>query len=276
MKHIVIIAKMIEQGITEKDAFLPILKEADKEILQFSTDMNFVYKEPPNLFHQTTDERLLIALKKKKEALKTPEIAIQECIKGKLKILDDFIKKYHIGFIRSAEVIENGYICVEIPCSIHSSLVSDNKESAKATFDAQIDFLKEIGLEILHTKHFDFRISKNEKNIKILEELFKNRGCTQVKFSIIDDFIDKIKIHFNITNINKFNETPINIILDTDSTTLNKDESGKILKYAKDILSTKSNISFLGDSIKNTCCSLIESYFCYFCEVFNYEGEIFQ
>ena len=130
MKHIVIIAKMIEQGITEKDAFLPILKEADKEILQFSTDMNFVYKEPPNLFHQTTDERLLIALKKKKEALKTPEIAIQECIKGKLKILDDFIKKYHIGFIRSAEVIENGYICVEIPCSIHSSLVSDNKESA--------------------------------------------------------------------------------------------------------------------------------------------------
>lgn len=274
MKYINIIGKMVEQGIREKSHFLPMLVEADKEILQFSNDMNFIYEEPMNLFYQTTDERLFASLNKQKKASEKPEITIQECVKGKLALLDNFIKKYHIGFIRSAKIEKNGYVSVEIPCSIHSSFVSDDRESAKATFNAQIDFLKEIGLEIMETKYFDLKIIRTENNMKILEEIFKSRGCNQIRFSIIDNFIDKIKFNFNINNIYKFDEIPISILLDIDPEILNEDETGKVLKYVKEILSAKSNVFLIDNNIKNTCCSLIESYFSYICKVFNYEGEI--
>lgn len=274
MKHITVIGQMIECGITDKSAYLPVLQEADKEILQFSQEMNFVYEEPINLFHQTTDERLSATIEKQNKASENPELTIQECVKKKLAILDSFINKYHIGFIRSAEVSENGYVKVEIPCSIHSSFVSDDRESAKATFDAQINLLKEIGIDIINTKNFGWRICRTENNLNILEKMLKDRGCTQVRFSTVDNSIDKIKCVFNVTSIENFSEKPINIIFETNDTTLNKDEIGKVFKYVKEILSAKSSISFLGDTIRNTCCSLIESYFSYICQVFNFDGEI--
>lgn len=274
MKHITVIGQMIECGIKDKKAYIPVLEEADKEIMKFTNDMNFVYEEPHNLFFQTTDERLSASVEKKENILKKPEIAIQESVKTKLAIFDDFIAKYHIGFIRTAEINDNGYAEVEIPCSIHSSFSSDDRASAKATFDAQIDFLKEIGLQLINTKNFGIRIMRTDNNFKILNDLLKEKGCTRVRFSVVDDTIDKIKFHIKAQDIENFKETPIDIQLETNEEFLNEDEIGKVFKYVKEILSAESSISFLGEKIKNTCCSLIQGYFSYICKVFGYEGEV--
>ena len=274
MEFIRQLGQMVEAGLYDKSLFRQVLENADKEILQFSTDMNFVYQEPINIFPQTTDERLAVSVKKQNTIHDRPEIAIQECIKTKLSVLDDFIKKYHIGFIRRAEINENGYVSVEIPCSIHSSLGSDDKASAKATFDEQMRFLEEIGIDIVSTKHYGYRICGTEKNIKIIEKLLSDRDCKQIHFSIVGGYIDKIKFIFNVIGVNKFCETPIDISFETNGETLNEDEIYKVLKYAKEILNAKSSIQLLGDKIKNVCCSLIENYFSYICAIFDYNGEI--
>jgi hypothetical protein len=275
MKNIInSIEQMINNGVVLKSDFLPLVVKLEKEIIDFIDKQNFVYTETPNIFYRTTDERLSDIKEKQKIAESKPEIVVQENIKDILNCLSNFKEKYNIGFIQKATVGSNGFVKVVMPCMINSSFVNDNKVSAKQTFDAQIEFLKENGFELISKKNYGIKLKKSENNFNILDTILTQRGATQIKYSITDDFIDEIEFYVNISNVHKFNEEPIKIELPISKSELNQDEILKVKKNLNEILFAQDTILTMEGDIKNTCCSLIQSYFAEISKMLNYDGEI--
>lgn len=270
-----LILTMLKDGNTQKNDYIPFLKELDEFVSQYLKDINFVYKEPKNIFYQTTDERLASSIDKKQQLKDNPQIAIQENTKSMLDILNSFISKYHIGYIREAKLQKNGFVSVVIPCltTKRSSFGNDKEFSSQLTFEAQIDFLKEKGFELTDEKYIGLQLTSSSQNIELIKKTLEDRDATHIKIHLYDNVIDKIEFWVHLSNINKFKEEPIEIELPVSDTELNIDEINKAIKNLKEMYIVFKDINNFDGDTKQTCISLFETYFANVCEAFGFESE---
>lgn len=260
---------MVQTGIGEKSHYTKILSECDTLMQKFLKAQDYKNVPPKSLFHQTTDERLKQVLDKQAKIKENPEVSIQEVSQNILSVFDSFIKRYHIGFIRDAQITSSGCAEVEIPCSITNSLYSSKQESAKKTFEMQMDFLKKEGFVVEQTK-FGTVLKNCPNNHKTLYSLLKSRGARMIEIKTRDDEIDTVSFRVKLADINNFKCEPLCFELEVGDT-LNEDEKLSIIKCCDEI---KSTINFLPVSgIKNTCCSVAEYNFSDICDIFNFDCE---
>lgn len=264
---------MIENGITEKEMFHSVLKNCDNDISQYLSKINF--EEPPHteLFRYTTDERLNQIKEKIKKAKENPEFVIQEVVKEKMDLFRKFIAKYHIGFVKDAKLLTNGYIQVELPCLITSSSTSEKAFSKQKVFEMQLDFLKENGFMLDYNKNHGVFLTNCEQNFKAITKLLKDRGGKHIRILTREKEIDEITFLVSFADLDNFNTEPISFELEVTNH-LNSDEIAEAQKTIREILSTASSLDFVGDKMTNVCGSLIESYFSRLCEIFNFDGEV--
>lgn len=264
---------MIENGITEKETFHPVLEKCDKDILQYLSKINF--KESPHmeLFRYTTDERLDQIKEKIKKAEEHPEFVIQEVIKEKMELFRNFLAKYHIGFVKEAKLLSSGYVQVELPCMITPSFASEKAFSKQKVFEMQLDFLKENGFILDYEKNHGNFLVNCEQNLKAITKLLQNRGGKHIQILTWEKKVDKVTFIVSLADLDKFNEEPISFELE-ETDLLNADEIAEANKTIREIFTTISSLNFVGDKMTNTCGSLVESYFSRLCEIFNFNGTV--
>lgn len=264
---------MIENGITEKEQFHPVLENCDKDVLEYLSKID--YKESPHieLFRYTTDERLDQIKAKIEKAEEHPEFVIQEVIKEKMDIFRKFLAKYHIGFVKEAKLLSSGFIQVELPCMIISSFASEKAFSKQKVFEMQLDFLKENGFVLNHEKNYGNFLVNCEQNINAITKLLKDRGGKHIQISTWEKKVDKVIFIVSLADLDNFNEEPINFELE-ETNHLNADEVAEANKMIREIFGTVSTLNFVGDKMINTCGSLVESYFSRLCEIFNFNGTV--
>jgi hypothetical protein len=274
-QSISLINTTLESGEYNKSAYHEILKSFDEKVQNFLSEQNFKVPSIPDLFLQTTDERLFYAEEKANLFAINPSVVIQEAIKTKLNLLRVFLKRYHIGFIKEAKVNTNGMVEIEIACTITANNFSSKQISAKQTLDKQIDFLKEEGFEIINEKNFGLSLKNCENNSNLLHHLFEDLGAKLVRIVSDKTRIISISFYINFDNLNAFKCEEIKCEIGV-SNLLNADEQKNVTRICQEILHVKSTINIIDENMKDVCCSLIESYFSELCKVFNYEGKTFM
>ena len=275
MKHSInLINTKLESGEFNKSAYHEILKSFDEKVQNFLSEQKFEVPSVPNLFLQTTDERLFYAEEKANLFATNPNVVIQEAVKSKLDILRGFLKRYHIGFLKEAEIDENGMANITIGCTITAGISDSKQVSAKQTLEKQMEFLREQGFEIMNEKHFGLSLKNCENNVNLLHNLLENLGAKSVRILSDKTRIWDISFYVNFDNLSAFDCEAIKYEIGV-SNLLNADEQNNIARICKEILEAKSMINFAGEDMKDVCCSLIESYFAELCKTFNYEGKTF-
>lgn len=259
-----------EQDIRDKESYHKYLKKCEEGMISFFKSINYEYTPRDiQLFYETTDERLEQSEKRKELVCKTPDVAIVECIKHKLSVFNDFIQQYHIGFIRQLSVNEGGVVSVEIPCSIHSTLIPDNKVEAEKTFEKQMYFLQSLGFQFgNNTKMKSKSFIDNDTNRKLLTELLQSRGAKHIQISSFDGYIDVISFKCKLDDIEKFKATPI-VYKEEDIDTLTDGEIIKLEKTANEILFAMHMMP-TSESTMSTCGNLMEHYFADMCKMLNF------
>ena len=269
------ISQMVVAGITKKSDYHDIVAVCDKVIDEYLNSIGYVYTEPVNLFRFSTDERLEQIETKKRLAEANPESALQEVVKLQLAALDNFLKKYHIGFCQEATISEYGTVHVSMPCLITCPIATDKKVSARKTFEMQLAFLKNEGFVLKTGKHSGPYLVNCEQNMRLITELLSSRGCKGLEFRIRDDKIDKIKFVINVVDLHNMDEDTSKISLAV-SEELNADEIAGIKKLCSEMGFAESSVFCLGKDMSSTCGSLIESYFSDICKIVGYSGVISQ
>lgn len=275
MKHSInLINTKLESGELNKSAYHEILASFDEKVQNFLSEQKFEPPTVPDLFLQTTDERLFYAEEKANLSSTNPNVVIQEAIKSKLDLIRTFLKRYHIGFIKEAKVNESGMAKIEIACTITAGSSCSKQVSAKQTLEKQMDFLREQGFELITDKHFGLSLKSCDKNANLLYKLFEILGAKSVRIVSDKKVILEISFYVNFDNLSAFDCEEIKYEIGV-SNLLNADEQKNISRICKEILGTKSVMDFVGEGMKDTCCSLVESYFSELCKIFGYEGKTF-
>lgn len=269
------INEYIKNNNTQKSDFLPLLAECDMAITKISEKYNTVHKATKNPLSEIETKRLNNLIHIQKTSNKKPEVAWQEGVKKTLSYFDKFVSKYKIGLVEKVLLKDNGYVYVEFVCIITNKFTNPNKASSEKTFQKQIKFLEEIGLELDAPPYSFIRLKNSIKNISILENLFKEKGCTQIEFSIINNTIDKIKLVLPISETYNFNENPIEEKISVSNIFLNEDEIFQIQQNIKEILHLYTYLENSEEKISSVYFSLIENYFTTICSFFNFEGKVF-
>lgn len=264
------IKEMVNNGVVAKKEYYTILGECDALMQNFLKEKNYVHTCPSNLFHQTTDERLQQILDKQKEAVEHPEMVVQEVSQNLLQIFDSFISRYKIGFIHNAVMEDNGFAKVEIACLITSGLSDGKRESARQRLEMQMEFLRNEGFVIDHDKQNYFVKTCGQNEEKIFSML-SERGARLITIKSREDRIDKINFRVAAKDIKNFKCEEITFELPV-SEELNKDEQIAIIRCCNEIISTIGMMPAM-ENIKDTCCSVTESYFSEICDVFSFDSE---
>jgi hypothetical protein len=264
------IKEMVNNGVVSKKEFSPILGECDILMQSFLKAKDYHYTCPSNLFHQTTDERLQQILDKQKEAVEHPETVIQEVSQNLLQVFDSFISRYKIGFIHDAKMENTGFANVEIACLITSGFSDGKRESARQKLEMQMDFLRNEGFIIEHDKH-NYYVKTCGQNEEKLFKLLSERGARLITIKSREDKIDKINFRVAAKDIKNFQCEEITFELPV-SENLNKDEQIAVTRCCNEIMSTLNMMPAM-TNIKDTCCSVMESYFAEICDVFDFDCE---
>lgn len=250
---------------------LPLI---DTQVQTFLKEHNFVYQETDfRIMRLSTDERLANIEEKSKQVKGNPMITLQEQSKKILSVMRTFLSRYHVGFLHDVHINKYGTIEIEIPCLITSS-TSSKEYSPLATFNAQVEFLRQHGFILDKAKTRQVALINTPDNQKLLYELFASRGAKNIVMAVREDCIDRISFLVKLQDIENFRCEPI-LVHNEGGEYLNDEEAREVVKLCNDILHAMDFIA-VAPEMTNTCCSLIESYFADICEIYRYEGASFK
>lgn len=271
-EYIGVFEEMLASGCCEKTQYEDALALCDELIFSFLENNDFNGYEGIQLFRVSTEERLSIAKNKLEKCKNNPNLALKEIVKEKMLNLERFIEKYRIGFIKEAKLQESGYISVEIPCLITKRGYDTNPHSADVLFEMQLAFLKEQGF-ILEKDKMGIYLVNNDVNITKIREILQNKKCKHIEIYTLDNRIRSISFVVNILDVENFNEETFEFKL-PKTNILNEDEKTLLLKYVKEIIFAEEFIKCAENKCKDTCCSLIESYYSQICDIFDFNGNV--
>ncbi len=250
------------------------LARIDTHVQAYLQAHNFVYEEPRfDIMRLSTDERLANIEEKAEKAQSNPMVTLQEQSGKILSILRTFLSRYHVGFLHDVHINKYGTIEVEIPCLITQG-TPPKEYSPRATFEAQLAFLRQHGFTIEKAKTRDIALLNTPDNQKLLCEIFSSRGAKNIVLSVREDCIDRITFFIKLQDIENFCCEPI-LVANEKGEYLSDEELRTVMKLCSEILHTMDFISISPD-MTNMCCGLIESYFADICEIYQYEGVSFK
>lgn len=266
--------ELLNDGERNKSSYEECLRAQESAIEKFLSDAGYVYKENTSvpLFKDSEDDRLKQVEDKQAKVSTTPGIVASEYVQSLRNIMLDFLKTYIFGWNSDFSMGENGFLRVEIICSVHNMAESDSPASDKINLENHLEFMRNMGFKLEKNKFGDWIYPASQTNLDLIQDVFKGREAKLLKIELKYDTIYKVSFMLKPEDIGNFLVDSEKILLEV-SDEINDDEYIRLQRLCGHL---NSSIAYV-DSTKSmlaTAGSLIESYFSEICEILNYDGTI--